>query len=262
MKTQKDERIDYAVYMTVNYAQFKRLEGNRTPKSSKVIVESIKDIGYIDNPILVNEKMEVIDGQNRLDALRQLQMPVYYHIVEGIGADEAVRLNIGRTNWKTLDYVKSYAERGYESYEKLLRFYELSNVDVTILVSIGKMRVTNGGARTGGVNNQVTKGLYEMSEKEYERIEKFVSFYAENEPFISLIDGEKRSNLPLIAFCINTPNVDIERFVKTIKKYGANFIPYTEVVRRLIQISDFYNRSLKDATKKVYFEKTYREEAI
>ena len=255
----KDKCIDYEVYITENYAQFKRLEGNRDPRSSRAIIESIKTIGYIDNPILVNEKLEVIDGQNRLEALKQLNMPVYYHIVEGIGADEAVQLNIGRSNWKTLDYVKSYAERGNETYQKLLDFYELSKVDICTLVAIGRMEIKNGGARAGNKSNQITRGMYVMSDEEYDRIERFTTFYTKNKQIISLIDGEMRAILPILAFCINTPDVDLNRFKKTIERYGSSFIPYTEAIRRLIQISDYYNRSLKDASKKVFFENAYRE---
>lgn len=255
----KDKCIDYEVYVTSDYSQFKRLEGNRDPRSSKAIIESIKAIGYIDNPILVNEKMEVIDGQNRLEALKQLEMPVYYHIVEGIGADEAVRLNIGRSNWKTLDYVKSYAERGNESYQKLLNFHELSKVDICTLAAIGRLEIRDGGSRAGTGANRIVKGMYVMSEEEYDRINGFVTFYVKNKPIISLIDGEKRAILPIIAFCINTPNVNLNRFKKTIERYGSSLIPYTEAIRRLIQISDYYNRSLKDASRKIFFESEYRE---
>lgn len=59
------------VYRTNNYDQFKRLVGNRevNPKRVKTIKKSVEEIGYIPNPIIVNENMEVIDGQGRLQAL-------------------------------------------------------------------------------------------------------------------------------------------------------------------------------------------------
>ena len=33
---------------------------------------------YLVSPILVNEKMEVIDGQHRLQAQKELNLPTYY----------------------------------------------------------------------------------------------------------------------------------------------------------------------------------------
>lgn len=59
---------------TNNYDMFKRLEGNRfvDPKKVNKLKKSINEVGYISNPIIVNEKMEVIDGQHRLEALKEL----------------------------------------------------------------------------------------------------------------------------------------------------------------------------------------------
>ena len=61
---------------------FKTMDGNRLLKNDRVnkIVESINAVGYILSPILVNEKMEVIDGQGRLAALERLKMPVHYMV--------------------------------------------------------------------------------------------------------------------------------------------------------------------------------------
>lgn len=93
----------YKVYTTTNYDIFNRLMGNRDTTSVKRIIESIQKIGYVDNPLIVNEKLEIIDGQNRLEAFRMLGYEVPFHIVEGIGIAEARQMNIGRGNWKPID---------------------------------------------------------------------------------------------------------------------------------------------------------------
>ena len=78
------------ILTTTDYSIFKTLEGNRAVKDHRVdkIVKSICNIGYVTSPILVNEKMEVIDGQGRLQALERLGMPVEYIIHEGVGIEE------------------------------------------------------------------------------------------------------------------------------------------------------------------------------
>lgn len=93
------------IYQTTDYSKFKRLKGNRDVKNAKKIVDSINDVGYVLSPILVNEKMEVIDGQNRLDALVKLDMPVVYMMQEGIGRKECQALNINQTNWTTEQFI-------------------------------------------------------------------------------------------------------------------------------------------------------------
>ena len=64
------------IFRTNKYEIFKQLKGNRevSPKRISKIINSIKEVGYIINPIIVNEKMEVIDGQGRLEALRILKI--------------------------------------------------------------------------------------------------------------------------------------------------------------------------------------------
>ena len=83
------EKIN-TVNRTTDYSLFKRLEGNRNVLEIRVkrITASIKKVGWIQNPVIVNEKMEVIEGQGRLEALKRLGMPVDYIIVPGIGLDE------------------------------------------------------------------------------------------------------------------------------------------------------------------------------
>lgn len=52
------------IYETKEYSMFKYLNGNREIKKSNVdkIINSIKENGYIENPILVNNHLEIIDG--------------------------------------------------------------------------------------------------------------------------------------------------------------------------------------------------------
>lgn len=54
----KDEKVAYNVYTTNDYSIFKRLPGNRDIPESRIskIVESIQSIGWVHNPIIVNEK--------------------------------------------------------------------------------------------------------------------------------------------------------------------------------------------------------------
>lgn len=106
------------IYQTENYSIFKRLSGNRGVEDSRVlsILKSIQNVGYIKNPIIVNEKYEVIDGQGRLEACKRLGLPVYYSIAEGAGIEECIAMNINQKNWKVEDYINSYGELGINSY--------------------------------------------------------------------------------------------------------------------------------------------------
>ena len=60
---------DKVIYETTDYDMFKQLLGNRDPRQEKAVIDSINKVGYLFDPILCNENYEIIDGQNRLEAV-------------------------------------------------------------------------------------------------------------------------------------------------------------------------------------------------
>ena len=88
------------VYETTDYEQFGKLKGNRNINEAQVIGirNSIEKIGYQPVPILVNERLEVIDGQHRLEAARTLGIPIYFIIQKGAGRGEDGGRNCG--HWR------------------------------------------------------------------------------------------------------------------------------------------------------------------
>ena len=72
---------------TTDYKQFKKVKGNRgyAQRHLKNLVSSIAQNNLLQySPIIVNDKMEVIDGQHRLAAAQSLGLPIYY-VVAGDG---------------------------------------------------------------------------------------------------------------------------------------------------------------------------------
>lgn len=118
------------VYKTSNLSIFKQIDGNRVPNLQHIkrLVYSINKYGMKCNPILVNERMEVIDGQHRLMAAQEAESFVYYIIVKGYTLSEVHTLNLNQKNWSKSDYMEGYANMGVQSYVKL-REFTLKNTD-------------------------------------------------------------------------------------------------------------------------------------
>jgi ParB-like chromosome segregation protein Spo0J len=89
----RDEIIGY-VYQTYKYDSFVRLEDNRDVFSNRLnkLIASISE-RYICNPIIVNEKREIIDGQGRYEARKSLGLPIHYTIAKGATSDDCRRMN-------------------------------------------------------------------------------------------------------------------------------------------------------------------------
>ena len=118
------------VYKTNDLSIFKQIGGNRVPNPQhiKKLKTSILQYGMLCNPILVNEKMQVIDGQHRLIASKQAESFIYYIILKNYSLNEVHTLNLNQKNWSKKDFMDGYADMGIESYIKLRKFIE-KNLD-------------------------------------------------------------------------------------------------------------------------------------
>ena len=112
------------VYVTHDLSIFRQIKGNRppNPKHVKRLCASIKSFGVLQSPIIVNERMEVVDGQHRLLAAMEMKSVLYYIIVTGYYLNEVQVLNLNQKNWTREDFLNGYADMGIESYVKLREF--------------------------------------------------------------------------------------------------------------------------------------------
>ena len=101
------------VYTTTDYSIFKKLEGNRTVKQKRInaITESVSAVGWVTNPIIVNENMEIIDGQGRLEVLKSMNLPVDYVIQAGAGLKECQEINLHTMIWTSEEMIRWKASR-------------------------------------------------------------------------------------------------------------------------------------------------------
>lgn len=106
------KEADYKVYTTKKYDLFVFNAENRevSPKRVEAIKQSIESVGYIRNPIIVNEKFEIMDGKGRFTVLKNAGMPIEFIVEPGIGADEFRALNMRQTNWTVKDFIHSYSK--------------------------------------------------------------------------------------------------------------------------------------------------------
>ena len=232
----------YNVYVTRDYGIFKRLVGNRDIPESRIstIVESIQTIGWIHNPIIVNEKMEVIDGQGRLTALQRLKMPVEYIIAEGAGNKECVYMNMNMVNWKLPDFIKSYAEQGNENYQRLLSLMEKYadgnlNIIFTAIYRISKAKT-----------REIKSGILQLTEEQYEAAIPRLEYI---KPILEEIDDKKLPGsvttlMQTLIYYYDYPEVDKERLKYSVEKYIYNATPWVLNTDCEKEVENCYNYAL------------------
>jgi hypothetical protein len=130
--TQKEMEhiVAHTIYVTRDYDRFTYYEGNRSINPSKVknLLKSFNERHY-PVPIVVDEKMQVLEGQHRLESAKKGGFPVFYLILEGdINPTQVIRqLNSEQTAFSLADYLKLYAEddRGaYIHFQNLYNHYD------------------------------------------------------------------------------------------------------------------------------------------
>jgi hypothetical protein len=118
----------YTIQETTDYNQFKYIKSNRSVKKRHVqrLINSFKTNPklVITRPVLVNEKMQIIDGQHRVQACEFLKLPVYFIIAPDLNIGTAQLLNVLQEPWSVMDYARSYAMEGNENYQKFLDLVE------------------------------------------------------------------------------------------------------------------------------------------
>lgn len=157
----------YQIRSTTDYSAFKDITGNRTirPAHVKKLKEAITtdpdSIRY--NPILVNDKMAVIDGQHRIKAIESLGLPVYYIQVQSLGIKDVQKLNSVSKQWQPVDYAQAHSRLGNSNYDyylafkghnakykdlslnhdSLMRYLSLNNPITSTSFNDGKLKVDN-----------------------------------------------------------------------------------------------------------------------
>lgn len=130
---------------TMNYDKFTFYKANRKiyPAHVERIKKSIELLGYVkSNPILVNQEHEIIDGQHRFMACKELRIPIQYEYSNIEGNHAILALNEAQQHWKLSDYVHLHASMGVKFYQDVERFEEfhkvgLSNALMILSGSIG-----------------------------------------------------------------------------------------------------------------------------
>lgn len=182
---------------TKNYDLFKKHPSN-TPINETIVrklMDSLTQRNMLSlKPILVNEKMQVLDGQHRLEAAKRLDMPIYY-IVEKTAQDmDMILLNANQRTWKLADYHNFFLTQGSPEYRKLDEFTKSHKMNLQEY-----MKLDNYGRKSINSNN-FRHGKFVMpTEEEQKGKLKIWNFAKELISFIS----KRRSDIPQVLKSVN-----------------------------------------------------------
>lgn len=247
------------IYETRNYETFKRLKGNRVVANTRVAIikASIESIGYISNPVICNEKMEVIDGQGRIQALMQLDMPVEYRIVEGLGIEECRAMNLKPTSWKMEDFAKSYAEYGNENYIRLLKLQEKYELGLTVLYALTKNTNRSGCAS----QDDIRSGAFVLPAETARKVDGVCEYLKNFKDIQKSIGGRADLFYGCIGWIALQPKVDLPRLNVSMHQQYKTIAPFARTEDSLKEISEVYNKGYAK-NKRRYFDYEWKNKDV
>ena len=223
---------------TTDYSLFKALKGNRVVNQKHVqkLINSMRKKMH-HSPIQVNEKMEIIDGQHRLEARKAIGAPIEYYISKGADISTVQDLNTNSEDWKIDDYLHSYISKGIKDYIIYKQFLDSYKFNHKITMYL----LTNNA---GGCSEDFNSGNFKIKD-----IEKAAEIASKLNIVGGYYDGYKRRTF-CYAFvrCLNNSKFSFEEFIAKLAYQRSKIYDCAKVEQYLEIIEEIYNykRSAKD----------------
>lgn len=244
------------VYAETDYTQFKSLDENRSVRESRVkrLMESIEE-GEVLNPIVVNQEMEIIDGQGRFEAKKRLGLPIYYVVDKNADIEDCRRMNAFNTKWTMMDYIRSYARGGNENYQRLLSVAKEFNRSATVVTNLTGMKnmVSTGGETV----NYLKSGALEFSAEDMERTRLYLRQMNE---ILEALNCPDKVSKPFATACrivMGHKDYNHATMIKNCKQNRAMFVTMTRSQDQVKEFEDIYNYRLRKQNM-IFFTDYYR----
>jgi disulfide oxidoreductase YuzD len=155
------------LYESYDYHRFNFVDSNREVDEVKVakLIKSIREDGYLKSIVIVNEKLDVIDGQHRVRALIELdkqgvRLPLYFMMCPGYGNKEMIMYNKNNHNWTKQNYLEHHVKTGLKSYialDQFMKDYPEYSLGAALTIFTNMVDNSNGRERTGILINSKLK---------------------------------------------------------------------------------------------------------
>ena len=226
---------------TSNYELFKPIKGNRKIKANHVkkLVDTY-DPKVDFPPIRVNKNMEVVDGQHRLEAVKQLKVPIRYEVDPEGNLHTVHALNVNVIKWTIDDYLESYIEKGLKDYKTYKEFRDSYKFGHELCIAL----LTGSQPHDPNVMANFKNGKFRIKdiEKAAENASKFNQIGQYYNGFT------RRSFVSALMFVLANPHFDFDVFIKKVRKNPGALYHCANHKQYLVLIEEIYNRHNRNKT--------------
>ena len=133
-----EENLNTLINKTKDYKKFSLLEYNREidknhAKKLMLSIQQSNDLHLF--PIIVTPELQIIDGQHRWWAAKELKVDIYYVIDNDYRIDKITIFNNNQRKWVLEDHLKKYVNLNNENYIKLNELLKDLNYSLNIVLT-------------------------------------------------------------------------------------------------------------------------------
>ncbi len=227
----KNKTFSY-IYVTRDYERFSFIDGNRAirPNHVEKLCNSFRET-QLPVPLVVDKHHRIYDGQNRFMALKSLELPIYYQVVDKMTLRMLQLLNSNSSNWTTAQYCHSYCELGFAEYYKYRSFKRKYKFGVRVCL----------GLLSGNLNSKheqiFADGKFVCSD--YQNAIMKAEMLTELKPYVDFY--KKREFVSAMNTLFKNKIYDHNRFVRKLKKRSSKLTDQTTPKDFLRTIEEIYN---------------------
>lgn len=247
------------IFEESDYSRFHRLPDNRDVLERRLgkIIASVSE-KYVLNPIIVNEKMEIIDGQGRYEALKHLGRPIHYIIAHGATSDDCRRMNKYNTRWDALDFAKSFKKAGLEAYAILLRTCDNTGFPISLVLRMGGHGGANRQKKNG--QNRMTpfeKGDLVFTEEDAAAAERTISLAKDILEALQFTAKPNHTFYTAVKVCSDYEGYNHARMISNCQKNRSSYAQMSGLEAQLKEFERIYN--YKARSNRLYFSDYMRK---
>jgi hypothetical protein len=195
-----------------------------------------------DFPIVTSQistKLQVHDGQHRLEAAVRMKLPVYYILrKEEMNLTETARINSLQEKWKPRDFIACYIEKGVKDYAQLDTFMSQYSCPVSVALRL----LHYGTAKTDGGAGDVLTRMFERGEFRVLHMKQAKEIMETCRMFEDFAHWNSRPFIAAITKLLSADMCDIDELAEKFKKNPDMMQKRSTPKDYLLLLENIYNK--------------------
>jgi len=236
--------------VTRDYNIFNIIESNRAVGERHVakLADKMKERDLMEDfPILVDNNMNIIDGQHRFFARKLLGLPVYYNVSNVATCKDIHNVNTVSKNWQAMDYLKYYILSGKVEYIKFKKF-----MDDYSLPSIGIAQKILGIYDTSDFRLGTNKYKFNSGKFTFPKDKKWVKIIGYITSLNNIVENSYHKSIVTV-FCSSIAITKTYNHGRLMKKFSYTKFPVISTASQLKRdLNEIYNQREKEHNKIIF----------